>query len=188
MRFIFFHSKYAWEFSNLVFREVYLMRVWAMGNTFSPDRCILYSSRFRKTCVFQWALFPIFSLFFHTKTFLRLLVLKPRKCLHFSVDYHMMNVNIPWMYFENLSWWRHFLTSSDFCFKPLKWGKIQWRQKMTSSTQIFKIHSGNVHNHHMIIHWKNEDICVVWTQVIPKTFLFLFVSLKNACFAETATV
>ena len=83
LRFIFFHSKDVWEFSNLVFREVYLMRVWVMGNTFFQDRCILYSSRFRKTCVFQWALFPIFSLFFHTKTILRLPVLKPRKCLHF---------------------------------------------------------------------------------------------------------
>ena len=83
MRFIFFHSKYAWEFSNLVFREVYLMRVWAMGNKFSPDICILYSSRFRKTCVFHKAILLLFSLFFHTKTVLRLLVLKPRKCLHF---------------------------------------------------------------------------------------------------------
>ena len=83
MRFIFFHSKYAWEVSNLVFREVYLMRVWAMGNKFSPNMRLLYSSRFRTACVFHDALLPYFSLFFHTNTFLWLLVLKPRKCLHF---------------------------------------------------------------------------------------------------------
>ena len=63
MRFIFFHSKYAWEFSNLVFREVYLMRVWAMGNKFSPDLCILYSSRSPKTWRYLQsyfaAIFPI---------------------------------------------------------------------------------------------------------------------------------
>ena len=59
-----------------------------------------YSSHFRKTCVFQWTLFPIFSLFFHTKTFLRLLVLKPRKCLHFfsglSYDECEHTLNVFW--------------------------------------------------------------------------------------------
>ena len=52
LKFIFFHFKSTNEISNWVFREVHLMRVWAIGNKFSPDICMVYSSRFCKTCVF----------------------------------------------------------------------------------------------------------------------------------------